>query len=250
MRRYRFSMFGSIIVLVTCSSFLSQAQPQKQPQIVTLYSPLTHKQTSAPPFRNGTLRPDSSRAEYSFTLGRFTLSRSAELSWGFIQIGDGPDWFMLQTSDDSRSVIRDLGDFQWTDKFDVPALKPLPLLAKGKHRQFSYDTSGRNGDDGTIVRGVQSAAESGNEIIMNRDSDQTVVPSLPDAHPVRNAGNGKPKLNPPGVSAETRLGHMYLIRIVDAKSDYYVLMHVDALTKHDSCTISWERIPSPNDRGR
>lgn len=40
-------------------------------------------------------------------------------------------------------------------------------------------------------------------------------------------------------------GHMYVIHVVKAQSDFYVLVHVDSLVKGDNCTISWKRIPSP-----
>src|SRR5215831_539779 len=55
----------------------------------------------------------------------------------------------------------------------------------------------------------------------------------------RNAKERGPISNLPNV-AKVILGHMYAIRVVDLNSDFYVLVHVDALVVGDNCAISWK----------
>ena len=51
------------------------------------------------------------------------------------------------------------------------------------------------------------------------------------------------KTNPYFVKAI--IDHMYLVRVKDAQSDFYVLFRVENLNQGLSCIISWKRIPSP-----
>lgn len=42
--------------------------------------------------------------------------------------------------------------------------------------------------------------------------------------------------------AKAVVNHMYIIHVTNAQSDYYVLIHVDALVKNDRCVITWKQL--------
>jgi VWFA-related protein len=126
--------------------------------------------------------------------------QGGDLSYGNLE-RDGADWFLVESSGQSRNVIKDLGRLDWIDRFDVPSISPLPELPLDQGRLLIFDTSGRN------------------------------AKGLPDTR--------RPVSNLPNV-AKVILGHMYAIRVVNLNSDFYVLVHVDALVLADNCTISWK----------
>jgi hypothetical protein len=103
-------------------------------QTVTLYSPRD----------KATGRYNETRACFSFKLGKNKLLGSTDwdLGYGFASIG-GEDWLMVGTTPpDKRSVMKDLGQYQWSDSFPVWALEPLPELKPGERRQITVDSSG------------------------------------------------------------------------------------------------------------
>jgi hypothetical protein len=220
----------ALAMLPVTSRAVAQTTVPDQPMSVTLYSPQKHKLTNAPPLSNGRLRPDVSRAYFSFTSGRLSTSRSWDLSYGTIFGGD--DWFVVGFGiGDDRSAIRDLGKSDWSDEFKVPVVAPLPELKYGESRYFT--TGGRKGQGSASIE-IRSAAP------MDFDDWPQFSPS------VRNAGSDEASRSEPApVLAKIVPGHLYVIHVVKAQSDFYVLVHVDSLKKGDKCTISWRRIPSP-----
>ena len=73
---YSLAFMIAMAVLLVASPTVAQTTVSDQPRSVTLYSPEKHKLTNAPPLSNGKLRPDVSRAYFSFTTG--TLSPRQE----------------------------------------------------------------------------------------------------------------------------------------------------------------------------
>ena len=102
-------------------------------QAVTLY----------PPHVKATGKYDETRACFSFKLGRNKLANSTDwdLGYGFASISN-EDWLMVGTTGaDKRSVMKELGEYKWSDSFKTPALEPLPELKEGERRQITVDSS-------------------------------------------------------------------------------------------------------------
>jgi hypothetical protein len=58
--------------------------------------------------------------------------------------------------------------------------------------------------------------------------------------------NGKvAEISPDGLEVRAVAGHMYVMRVKDEKSDFYVMFRVESLEPEGECTISWKRVPSP-----
>lgn len=59
--------------------------------------------------------------------------------------------------------------------------------------------------------------------------------------------NGKVvEISPEGVNVRAVAGHMYVMRVKDSKSDFYVMFRVESFEPEGKCTISWKRVPSPD----
>ena len=52
-------------------------------------------------------------------------------------------------------------------------------------------------------------------------------------------------VSPLNVFVKAVPGHMYLLRIKDAKDDYQVLFRVESIDPAGECTLSWKRVPTP-----
>ena len=61
----------------------------------------------------------------------------------------------------------------------------------------------------------------------------------------RQRTQGKPKVDPVFVKAIA--GHIYAVRVVDEKPDYYALFRIESLGD-GTCNISWKIIPSPGEK--
>jgi hypothetical protein len=70
--------------------------------------------------------------------------RQWDLGYGLLAIND-EDWFAVSHGDEDRSVIKDLGELDWTDSVVIPVLKPLPALEKGQSRDITVDASADTG---------------------------------------------------------------------------------------------------------
>ena len=59
------------------------------------------------------------------------------------------------------------------------------------------------------------------------------------------ADTGKAWAEKNGIFVKAIVGHMYAMHVKDTDSDYYVLFRVEEINPGDSCTISWQIVPSP-----
>lgn len=103
----------------------------------------TQRVTLRPPHDRARTRYDETVAALSFKTGRHKLPNSTDwdLGYGFLNISD-EDWFQVGTIPrDKRSVMKELGKYDWTDSFDVPVLEPLPELKEGQNRTIGVDSS-------------------------------------------------------------------------------------------------------------
>src|SRR5258708_3069375 len=104
-------------------STLSWAQTQSD-STATLYSLIKHRGEQRTFCLNFQTGPSSSRRA------------DCDLKYGFLYAGDDLDWFQSATGQGDRSVIKDLGAYEWTAKFEVPVVEPLPKLKPGEQRHI------------------------------------------------------------------------------------------------------------------
>lgn len=179
-----------LILVAWFSTALAQDEPLNE---VTLY----------PPRAFG--RYDEGKASFSFRSGALkeeTRNGEWDLGYGFASLG-GADWFILFSAPQTRTVIKDLGAFEWTDSFQIPVLEPLPKLREGEYRSITVDTS---------------------------------------------ADTGKKWAKTTNVMAKVVTGHIYVVRINDPRSDFYVTFRVEDFRQREFCRISWKRVPTPRPR--
>jgi VWFA-related protein len=236
-------VFVSILAVLPTTPAVCQTSTREQVMTVTLYSPLKYKVTNASSLPSGSARPDFSRAYFDFTIGNLRAFGRWDLSYGTISNSHGADWFLVRIGDDEQSVLRDLGKIGWNDRFQIPIIPPLPELKPGEHRNLTINNHPRDSVRGlpSEIRGAPSAGDQ--DIgVPSRDPDAgpTLPPPLGSIPQLGPKNSKKSKSDP--VVAKTVLGHMYVIHILDAQSDFYVLVHVDGLVPGDNCTISWRRL--------
>lgn len=229
---YSLALMIALAMLLIASPAVAQTIAPEEPMRVTLYSPEKYKLTNAPPLSDGSLRPDFSRAYFSFTSGRLSTARDWDLSYGTVG-----GWFVVGLGiGDDRSAIKDLGKADWNDKFQVPVVAPLPELEPGEARYITTGPAKKGEGFGSIeIRRIPSADPI----------DDWPQSSTPNRETNTNGSNEAKRPEPAPVLAKILPGHMYVIHVVKAQSDFYVLVRVDSLKTGDNCTISWKRIPAP-----
>ncbi len=231
-----------------------QAAPESGVKRVTLYGPLARGN-------------DSGRANVNFKTGAY--GPDWDLNYGSLYVSEGRDWLQVSTMKGDRTAFRDLGAFDWSDEFTVPAVEPFPKLKEGEQRQVVVNADGAdgkpgqpasakgpvgpqvNGEDGLrgspIARGYfppSGAADyPGGPGYVERPWLSSRRPATPAATP-RPRRNGVPKVDP--IFAKAIPGHMYVLRVVDDAEDFYVLFRVESLVRGDNCTITWKRVPAPD----
>ena len=191
------------------------AIPVSAQETVTLYSRFKHA--------------NDSRSAFDFeSRVRGPRRGSWDIAYGNLQAGEDFDWFETSSSQGRRSVVRDLGEYAWTDTFPIPVVEPLAKLKTGERREIVIDTSGADGKDG-------APGADGDGVVRPRPQSS--------AAPQRPKHDGKAKIDPMFVRAV--VGHIYVIHVVDDVRDFYALFRVDSLQKGDQCTISWKLIAPP-----
>jgi hypothetical protein len=177
---------------------------------------------------------------------------SWDIAYGNLRAGEDFDWFESSGAFGNRSVIKDLGLLNWTDNFVVPVIEPFAKLKPGERRTITIDVSGAdgaagaNGSPGAAGANGRRGADAGSGQPQNDTAEMTPArtPSpagnLPPGRPKR---DGKPKID--SIFVKAIAGHLYAIHVVDDTQDYYVLFRVEALTRGQSCTISWRFAPAP-----
>jgi hypothetical protein len=237
------SIFLGAVISLSClntSSWASAQQPVSQDSNVTLYSVIKHpgeRRKSCINFKVGLLRTD------------------CDLSYGLMYAGDELDWFQSSTAQGNRSVIKDLGKYDWSTWFEVPVVEPLAKLKPGEQRHVTIDVSeadgangapGRNGTSG--LSNVRTERDTPSLTTINNERpERNISPTVSaiDFPPIPPSSKRerKPKIDPLFVKAIA--GHMYVIHVVDDSRDFYALFRVEALQKGDNCTVNWKLIPEP-----
>ncbi len=212
----------------------SKAQDNTVQHTVTLYSSLQYH--------------DQSRASVDLQAAAYAPRyRFGDVGYGSLRVGAEFDWLEVSTAQDRRTVIKDLGKYDWSDKFTVPWVEPLAKLKPGEQRQVFVEASGKDGKDG--LPGIKGL--DGKDGLDGRNAPPSFVgPSstTPDL-PWEPVAPRKPKRDAQ-VKTSTNLlkavlGHIYVIHVVDDKRDFYALFRIESLQRGDNCTISWKLIPPP-----
>jgi hypothetical protein len=236
------SIFIGTIISLSClntSSWMSAQQPVSQNSNVTLYSVIKH-------------RGEQRKSCINFKIAATGLSRvPCDLRYGSLYAGDELDWFESSTAEGGRSVIKDLGEHDWSTWFEVPVVEPLAKLKPGEQRQVTIDTSGADGAPGKPGAPAASIVRSSNERSSSdifrsegRPVPEAIAPNVWTPQPsVAPRHDGKPKIDPLFVKALP--GHVYVIHVVDDSRDFYALFRVDELQSGDYCSVSWKLIPEP-----
>ena len=79
-------------------------------------------------------------------------------------------------------------------------------------------------------------------------AELTSVPVLPPAAAPHAGGlhiRNRRIVSPQNVFVKAVPGHIYLLRVKDAKDDYQVLLRVESIDPRGECTLSWKRVPTP-----
>lgn len=240
-------LIAHVLILALAGAAIPQTSPAERPISTTLYSPIKYQARRITGRSNkSAVIIISRRADFQLYLAH-DLPGAPDLwpsiSYGNVQIGNDRNWFRVQGRMEDRSVIQDLGKHSWTDSFNVPDLPPLPALEPGQKRRLIID--GRPYDPDSLqarvdMEGVTSARK--------HDVDETTIndfPQLPPPYPpVHKASvvSVQDLEYTARVLSEVAVTHMYVVHVVTAQVDFYVLVHVDALAKGRKCTISWKRI--------
>lgn len=209
---------------------------------MTLYSVIKH-------------RGENRKSCVNFKVALTGLVRvPCDLGYGFLNAGEELDWFQSSGIEGDRTVIRDLGELEWSADFSVPVVEPLAKLKPGERREVKIDVSGADGADGAPGKPGSPAVRGGSErssssLLWVNDgpvpgdiSPAAVTPQAPPK-PSRPKHDGKPKVDPSFVKVIA--GHIYVIHVVDDSRDLYALVRVEALERGDNCTVSWKLIPEP-----
>ena len=156
-------------------------------------------------------------------------------------MGQEHDWFESAAVVGNRSVIKDLGEKDWADQFDIPVVEPLRKLQPGERRMVTIDASGADGADGSPGLPGRDAANADGSIT---SSARHGTSARMEVKPGKPKHDGKPRVDPSFVKAV--VGHMYVMHVVNDTDDFYVLFRVESIERGSSCTISWMHVPAPS----
>ena len=121
-----------------------------KPKTVTLFSRAKYKDMSkgygrsAFSFNHG-LRSDA---------GTRVTRNNYELLYGGIQLNGDSDWFSVTMVTDDRSRIKDLGELNWSDPFEVPYI-PASVQPKNGIRFPAKTETFEHSSDGQVTRVVE-----------------------------------------------------------------------------------------------
>ena len=95
-----------------------------------------------------------------------------DLRYGSLQINN-EDWFGVSAGNEKRSVIKDLGEKNWSDRFQIPALEPLPELKKGETRVIGIDASADTHKRWAATNGIHAKAIEGHMYLVHIKDEES-----------------------------------------------------------------------------
>ncbi len=100
--------------------------------------------TLSPPMDPVTKKYDEGKSCFSFKRGLLKEITKSDFEWdlgyGFLSIGE-EEWFTLHFGRENRSVIKDIGEFDWDKPITIPVLEPRPVIEKGNEKPVTIDAS-------------------------------------------------------------------------------------------------------------
>lgn len=100
--------------------------------------------TLYPPMDSVTKKYDEGKSCFSFKRGLLKEITKSDFEWdlgyGFLSVGE-EEWFTLHFGRENRSVIKDMGEFDWDKPITIPALEPRPVIEKGSEKPITIDAS-------------------------------------------------------------------------------------------------------------
>jgi len=192
-------------------------------------------------FKDGkTVGTDPQRRRKScFDLVRFEQGCEGPQPLGYgNRIGNNLDIFATDGGGrDSQTRMIDLGKYTWTDHFSIPEVEPWSQLKPGEQRHININVSGADGKPGRNADGSYPSTPRPKEGNANAPLSRQVTSTIMmSGKSVR--GDGYIPLN------EVKLGHMYLVRVVNTRNDHYVLIRVEEVVRGEKVVLSYFRFPS------
>jgi hypothetical protein len=100
-----------------------------------------------PPHSPNYKASDWGKAVFSFKRGflqEINHSADWDLCYSCLSTDNG-DWFQVHYGPETRSVMKDLGEFNWDEPITIPVLQPRPPVGKGKQWQPTPANNDPNG---------------------------------------------------------------------------------------------------------
>jgi hypothetical protein len=104
--------------------------------------------TLYPPLHVSDKKIDWGKSLFSFKRGLLQEMTHNTIDWDLSFGGwiiEDEDWFGLHFGPETRSVIKDLGQFNWDEPMTIPVLQPRPPVEKGKQWQPTVVTNDPHG---------------------------------------------------------------------------------------------------------
>ena len=205
-----------------------------------------------------------------FDLIRFAFGCYAKDTVGIhfgTRIGVNTSIFQINGGSETRARMIDIGEYRWTDKFMVPDVEPWPALAPGEQRTITVNASGANGASG--APGLPGKPGKPGVAGMNGDGTYTPMPPAAKSEPdvklpvgyssksyatasiTEQVGSfvttpdGKKRNDSYTPLTEAKLGHMYVIRVMNETVDYFVVLRVDELVPGTKVVVSYLKLDLP-----
>lgn len=163
-----------------------------------------------------------------------------DLSYGHLRIGSDWDWFQV-FGEGSRNKIVKIGNFEWTDDFEIPIVEPYQKLKDGEKRKVFISADGKDGANGK--KGKDGADGRNWDGTFNaKPIAETIQTEKSEITVEKESSETKLEQEVYQLFAEVILDNIYVMRIVEDDKDFYILFRVDELEKGHKCVISWKKI--------
>jgi hypothetical protein len=247
------------VFFVGCLSVIAQKPNTAtfKPDTIELITPWIFEGDKAKPSAERRLK-----SCFNFILMGHGCGGSPQVAYGD-RVGANWDLFHIAGGKVDRTRMVEIGKLDWTDKFTVPYVEPWPALAPGETRNIFINASGgsgppgRRGNDG--ADGVVGINGDGTYTPIPRpkpvETKSQPIPASGKSYATANIkeqvnsavkdSTGKLRYDPYSPMVEVKKGYMYVVRVFDEARDFYVLIHVDDLTRGETVKLSYWKIELP-----